>query len=147
MDFIYKVIAVIFFYCNFVAALIQPNSSVVVAKLYPDIVNLPYSHLPYYFNGYPNEVDLCIKNETCKYHEYLRDSYPKYKDKLCWGYEKDCKRENAFSKMECSGKLPTYMKTKDEQIDLFYRKADFGNFFVSINYNQANNWLCIYRLC
>lgn len=107
---ILNLISVIFFYCKF-AELVLVSSD----HIY-NYVNLPESHMPYYFNSFPNVIDECLRNNSCVYRSLL--SSERNKSEKCWGYEPNCAMENSFSKPKCSEKAPT-MKT-------FYNQADFG---------------------
>lgn len=87
-------------------------------------INLPSNHLSYYFNRHPAIADKCLKDDECTYREFLRSE--SYKRDVCWGYESECKKENAYSKPRCPGKNLSYIKDKQTQIDTFYAQADFG---------------------
>lgn len=118
MDFITKIVAVIFLYCSF--------GSLVVAWSINDHIDLPDSLLPYYFNRFPNEVERCLSNSTCIYRVYLKEKFPKLAKSKCWGYEENCNLENAFSQPVCLKEKPSWISTQDEYINTFYKQADFG---------------------
>lgn len=111
-------ISVIFFYCKF-AELVLVSSD----HIY-NYVNLPESHMPYYFNKFPKVIDECLTNNSCVYRSLL--SSERYESKKCWGYEDNCAIENAFSKPKCSKKKPAWIKSHDEYMKTFYDQADFG---------------------
>lgn len=120
MNFIYKSIAVIFFYCNFV------NLIFVSADDGYNYVDLPKSHLPYYFNSFPQVIEQCLSNSSCIYRKLL--SSDDYDRKKCWGYERNCQMENAFSRPKCAKDKPVWINTYEEYVKNFYDQADFGKF-------------------
>lgn len=127
MNLIHNIVAVIFFYSNF--------ASLVLVSAYSDdnYVDLPESHLPYYFNSFPKVIEQCLSNSSCAYRTLLAsDEYDRQK---CWGYEAGCKPENAFSRPKCAAEKPTWIKTYDEYVKTFYDTADFGElfFFQTLN--------------
>lgn len=67
-----------------------------------DAVDLPEEHLPYYFNNYPQLVDVCLSQDDCPYKEFLESS--DWDRKACWGYELRCRKENAINTVKCPGK-------------------------------------------
>lgn len=89
-------------------------------------VDLPESHLPYYFNNNPEAIWNCWGDVRCKHRPWLEHAkYNKYK---CWGYERDCTLENSFSIPQCSDQLPSRMKSKEHFVNTFYEQADFGKY-------------------
>lgn len=82
-------------------------------------INLPQSHLPYYFKNFPKVAEKCESDAECPYKEYL-DS-----DK-CWGYEYDCKWEKQYSIPACPGDHRGWVTNKFDQQNTFYTQADFG---------------------
>ncbi|XP_060562426.1 EGF domain-specific O-linked N-acetylglucosamine transferase-like isoform X2 [Ruditapes philippinarum] len=82
-------------------------------------LNLPVRHIPYYFNNNPYIKDLCKEDDDCPYKMTL-------KKKRCWGYEKKCPVENRMSVPECPGDSRGWANTKEDQIDQFWKGADFG---------------------
>lgn len=117
MYLILNIIAVIFI-CNFV------NLVIVSSDHSYNYVNLPESHMPYYFNSFPKVIDECLSNSSCIYRSLLNSD--KYNADKCWGYEQKCKLNNAFSKPYCGGQKPAWIKTYDEYVGTFYDQADFG---------------------
>ncbi|GFR10587.1 EGF domain-specific O-linked N-acetylglucosamine transferase [Trichonephila clavata] len=65
-----------------------------------------FEHLPYFFTSHPTESEACRNSENCPFKSLLDL-------KKCWGYEKSC-----------SPNLKA--KSKEEQIDLFFKQGDFG---------------------
>lgn len=116
MNSIYKIIAVILIYCNF--------TSLVFVSADLDRLNLPKSHLPYYFNKFPKVIEECLSNSSCTYRTLL--TADDYDSKKCWGYERDCKLENAFSRPKCAEEKPVWINTYEEYVKTFYDQADFG---------------------
>ncbi|XP_001599568.2 EGF domain-specific O-linked N-acetylglucosamine transferase [Nasonia vitripennis] len=82
-------------------------------------IDLPESHLKYYFNSFPALADECRKDSECPYKDYLDK-------KACWGYELGCTLENAFSSPRCPGDHKGWVATKKAQLDTFYTQGDFG---------------------
>ncbi|XP_053377294.1 EGF domain-specific O-linked N-acetylglucosamine transferase-like [Mercenaria mercenaria] len=82
-------------------------------------LNLPVSHVPYFFTNNPDIRDLCKQDEKCPYKTAL-------KEKRCWGYERECAIENRLSLPECPGDSRGWSSTKEDQLDQFWKGADFG---------------------
>ncbi|KAJ8686289.1 hypothetical protein QAD02_022083 [Eretmocerus hayati] len=82
-------------------------------------LNLPTNHLKYYFNSFPKVADECRNDPGCPYKSHLDT-------KACWGYESNCKTENAFSTPRCPGDHKGWVSSKKAQIDTFYSQGDFG---------------------
>lgn len=120
-----KTIAVIFVYSIFSILPVYSTES-----LYNSI-NLPESHLPYYFNNFPKVLDECLSNKSCIYHELLNS--PDYDPKKCWGYEPECELENAFSVPKCAAEKPAWVKDHETYLNTFYEQADFGYIRNQIN--------------
>lgn len=87
-------------------------------------INLPETHLPYYFSNFPKVAESCVNDDNCEYKEWLKNH--DYNKKSCWGYEPNCLPENRFSKPKCPGEKPGWLKTKDDQFEQFYIQGDFG---------------------
>lgn len=126
--------SVIFLYCNLIClALIWGSAYGVDAaaddKVVNDdlVINLPESHLPYYFNKFPKVIEQCLSNSSCIYRTLLENA--DYDRKKCWGYEPHCEMEHAFSKPKCADEKPVWIKTYDEYNKTFYYQADFGEFY------------------
>ncbi|KAK2582236.1 hypothetical protein KPH14_004582 [Odynerus spinipes] len=85
---------------------------------YTDI-NLPASHMKYYFHSFPTVAEKCRNDTSCPYKDSLDT-------KACWGYEADCKAENSFSTPHCPGDHKGWVATKKAQLDTFYAQGDFG---------------------
>lgn len=45
---------------------------------------------------------------------------------VCWGFEDDCDASRRYSSPVCDGDHKGWVKTKREQVDTFYKQADFG---------------------
>ncbi|EFA03354.1 EGF domain-specific O-linked N-acetylglucosamine transferase [Tribolium castaneum] len=82
-------------------------------------INLPDSHLPYYFTNFPKIREKCDKDPQCPYKTSLNS--PK-----CWGYEYNCLESERFSAPRCPGDHKGWVKSKSDQINTFYTQADFG---------------------
>lgn len=91
------------------------------------VVDLPDSHLPYYFNKFPKVIEQCLSNSSCIYRALLESE--DYDRKKCWGYEPQCEIEHRFSQPKCAEEKPVWIKTFDEYIKSFYYQADFGEFY------------------
>lgn len=87
-------------------------------------INVPDTHLPYYFATFPNVAEKCRNDANCPYTKWLNEN--EVDTMKCWGYEPHCKAVNAFSRPTCSGESPTWTPSKDEQVKTFYSQADFG---------------------
>lgn len=96
-----------------------------------DYIDLPQTHLPYYFSEFPNVANECNKSNACLYKDWL--SLNEIDRSKCWGYEEHCTLENAFSPAICPGDKPVWLKTKEEQLNQFYSQADFGYIRQQIN--------------
>ncbi|XP_035743152.1 EGF domain-specific O-linked N-acetylglucosamine transferase-like isoform X2 [Vespa mandarinia] len=89
---------------------------------YTDI-NLPASHMRYYFHSFPTVAEKCRNDTSCPYKFSSQDSF---NAKACWGYEIECKEENSFSVPHCPGDHKGWVATKKAQLDTFYAQGDFG---------------------
>ncbi|XP_031623122.1 EGF domain-specific O-linked N-acetylglucosamine transferase [Contarinia nasturtii] len=125
MDFIHKIIAVIFFYCNFISFVF------VLGDYGYNYVDLPNSHLPYYFNNFPQVIQQCLSNSSCIYRGLLTSE--DYNHNKCWGYERNCLATDAFSRPKCAKDKPVWIPTYDEYVKTFYDQADFGYVRNQIN--------------
>ncbi|XP_058802591.1 EGF domain-specific O-linked N-acetylglucosamine transferase [Phymastichus coffea] len=88
------------------------------ASNYSDI-DLPESHIKYYFNSFPVVAEKCRNDPSCPYKVHLDKE-------VCWGYETECKSEHSFSKPRCPGDHKGWVATKKAQLDTFYAQGDFG---------------------
>ncbi|XP_055390026.1 EGF domain-specific O-linked N-acetylglucosamine transferase [Condylostylus longicornis] len=93
-------------------------------------LNLPLSHVQYYFNSFPEEKNKCLHDSDCIYKDYLNHKYGNYNEKACWGYEKNCDVKERFSSPKCQSKFKIEGKTASE---IFYQQADFGYVKEQIN--------------
>ncbi|XP_074115240.1 EGF-domain O-GlcNAc transferase [Cotesia typhae] len=93
-------------------------TNVCASDIYKNI-NLPANHLKYYFNSLPIIAREYQHDPACPYKEHLNE-------KACWGYEDNCKQENAFSIPHCPGDHKGWVSSKKAQIDTFYSQGDFG---------------------
>lgn len=88
-------------------------------------INVPDTHLPYYFATFTNVAENCRNDgSNCPYAKWLNENV--IDTKKCWGYESGCDAENAFSRPKCYGESPAWMQSKEEQANTFYSQADFG---------------------
>ncbi|XP_066593339.1 EGF domain-specific O-linked N-acetylglucosamine transferase isoform X2 [Prorops nasuta] len=85
---------------------------------YTDI-NLPPTHIKYYFNSFPLVAEKCHNDSSCPYKDSLDTS-------SCWGYEDNCEPKNSFSIPYCPGHHKGWVATKKAQIETFYAQGDFG---------------------
>lgn len=90
-----------------------------------DFINVPETHLPYYFATFTNVAEQC-KNDgaDCPYARWLNENV--IDSRKCWGYEPGCKSDHAFSRATCPGESPAWMPDKEEQVKTFDSQADFG---------------------
>lgn len=107
-------ISVIFFCFAF-------NWTSVLASNY-SYVNLPATHLPYYFKNFPNVAEKCKSDEKCVHRSWLNER--SLDSDICWGYEDKCQREHSFSKPKCDG--AQLGMSYEKQMEFFYNQADFG---------------------
>ncbi|XP_078596851.1 EGF domain-specific O-linked N-acetylglucosamine transferase-like [Branchiostoma floridae x Branchiostoma japonicum] len=84
-------------------------------------LNLPESHLPYFFSSHHALARACEQDDECPYKEYIGK-------KVCWGYEKNCKKKNRFLNPTCTIANTGWGKahTIEETADLFWKEADYG---------------------
>lgn len=82
-------------------------------------LNLPDSHIPFFFTNNPDMRNLCQKDDDCPFKAAL-------KERKCWGYEKKCPKENRLSQPECPDSSRGWASTKEDQLNQFWKGADFG---------------------
>lgn len=119
--------------CNFfvlIPFLVFEISILTTAKKF-DFINLPKSHLPFYFNKFPNVAAECRLDDECPYKKWVENN--QIDSNVCWGYEPNCTLKNAFSVPSCPGDKPAWLRSKQDQIDLFYNQADFGYLRYQLN--------------
>lgn len=117
-------VAVIFVICLIVFESLQASKY--------NFINVPDTHLPYYFATFTNVAEECTADGVnCPYAKWLNENV--IDPKMCWGYEPECDTENAFSRPECPGESPSWMPSKADQVDTFYTQADFGYVRQQIN--------------
>lgn len=107
-------ISVIFFCLAF-------NLTCILANNY-SYINLPATHLPYYYSNFPNVAEKCKADQNCIYRNWLNKR--QLSSDICWGYEDKCQREHSFSKPKCDGAQLGI--SYDKQMETFYNQADFG---------------------
>lgn len=129
MNSIHKIIAVIFVYCKF-ASLVS-----VAGDYGANHIDLPESHLPYYFNSFPKVLEQCLSNSNCTYRTLLTSD--EYNNKKCWGYEPGCAPENSFPRPACAKEKPGWIKSHEEYEKTFYDQADFGKILFSKSYHAV----------
>ena len=84
-------------------------------------LNLPLEHMPYFFNSNQRLRKLCLTDDSCPYKEQASENSTR-----CWGYENNCKPENRLFLTQCPEDSRGWTKTKQEQIDTFWKHGDFG---------------------
>lgn len=83
-------------------------------------LSLPREHLPYYFFSHSETKQMCLNDPSCPYKN-LTDVMN------CWGYETSCEESYQMSRPHCPENAPYgWAKSMDEQIDQFWKSADFG---------------------
>lgn len=134
---IFKKITVIFFFILIISVTITLTDNNY------SYISLPESHLPYYFNRFPLVAEACkADNNRCEYKDWLTSE--SYSPDACWGYEPNCKMENAFTTPKCPGEHLGWVKDKAAQLNTFYTQADFGkitllsDFFLSFNIKKIS---------
>lgn len=85
-------------------------------------IDLPENHLSQYFNKIPEFAKKINETSNGPYKEFL--SSEKYDRELCWGYEDKCVKP--IKSHKCLGNHTGYVKSKEDQLDVFYAQADFG---------------------
>jgi len=88
-------------------------------------INLPPSHMVFYFNSNEKTRQKCLKDDTCPFKEAAITAGEPNAVK-CWGYEKNCQPQNRVFLPQCPNDSGGWVKTKKEQIDIFYSQGDFG---------------------
>ncbi|CAG7661329.1 unnamed protein product [Allacma fusca] len=106
-----------------------------------EIIDLPEDQIPFYFSNYPDEAQDCLESPSCAY-KYL-NAVPGIvhagRD-VCWGYEEGCHLEpKSYSHPKCDDDHKGWVKSKEEQIETFYKQGDFG--FVK-NVRNSFSLLC-----
>lgn len=134
-------ISVIFLYCNLIGlAFVWGVCDGADGDF---VIDLPESHLPYYFNKFPHMTEQCLSNSSCIHRKLLASA--DYDRKKCWGYERICDlQRHSFSQPTCAEEQPAWLKTHDEYVKTFYYQADFGEYFACFHYDCTKN--CKYRL-
>lgn len=66
-------------------------------------INLPPSHMVFYFNSNEKMRQKCLKDDTCPFKEAAEQAAENSTTKKCWGYEKNCKAENRLFLTQCPG--------------------------------------------
>lgn len=109
-----------------------------------DFINLPDSHMPFYFNNYPAIANECKSKGTskCPYTKILQkleNNDDENVKNCCWGYETGCEQKNSFSNAIChENSFGWTTEPKTKPIDIFMQEADFGkkykynNTFISL---------------
>ncbi|XP_069142595.1 EGF domain-specific O-linked N-acetylglucosamine transferase-like isoform X1 [Argopecten irradians] len=82
-------------------------------------LNLPTEHIPYFFYNNPDIKQSCQEDPNCPYKAELTQE-------KCWGYEKVCPEQKRMANPSCPGNSRGWAQTKEEQLDLFWKGADFG---------------------
>lgn len=82
--------------------------------------NLPENHLSLFYNTFPEEKVNCLKEQSCKNGDFVKSN--QYDPEACWGFESDCKRENAFQIPKCD----RGSERNEDPVKVFYNQADFG---------------------
>ncbi|XP_033745660.1 EGF domain-specific O-linked N-acetylglucosamine transferase-like [Pecten maximus] len=82
-------------------------------------LNLPTEHVPYYFYNNPGIKETCHEDPQCPYKAELTQE-------KCWGYEKVCSEDKRMSSPSCPGNSRGWTQSKEDQLDLFWKGADFG---------------------
>lgn len=94
-------------------------------------IDLPETHLPFYFNTFPNVANACKVDANCLHQKWLNVN--DFDTNLCWGYEDNCRREDSFLKPKCTSTNTNAGINTKQQMDTFYSQADFGK---SIDFRQ-----------
>lgn len=103
-------------------------------------IDLPETHLAYYFNNYPQVAVACRTDPNCPYRSWLlRNDDRKELSTRCWGYEDNCQAENSFAQPKC---IPNEYDDAPKLSNIFYKQADFGEYDY-IQYNAMCMNLCV----
>lgn len=89
-------------------------------------IDIPKNHLSQYFNNLRRFTKKLNETSNGFYKDFL--SSEDYDRSMCWGYEYECKKPLYMHR--CPGNHSGYVKSKQDQLDVFYAQADFGNNFV-----------------
>ncbi|XP_018014029.1 EGF domain-specific O-linked N-acetylglucosamine transferase [Hyalella azteca] len=86
-----------------------------------DDLDLPPQHLPGLFNLIPHLKEECRHDASCNFKAHLNSS-------TCWSYQDGCHftRSWSYSQPICNGDSRGWVTSKKEQLELFYKQADFG---------------------
>lgn len=84
-----------------VVILIVKAAAAAAAATDYDFLDLPYKHLPYYFNSHIKTAEQCFMDEKCPHSKYLRSRQTNAE--VCWGYEPYCSRKNSYWTIKCPG--------------------------------------------
>ena len=97
-------------------------------------INLHKDHLKFYFKNNLNLKNKCINDKQCPFKNILNENE-------CWGYEENCNIKSSYllQKPVCNGDHKGWVKSKEEQLDFFYKQGDFG--FVQMQRNSLK-YLC-----
>ncbi|GFO27782.1 Egf domain-specific o-linked n-acetylglucosamine transferase [Plakobranchus ocellatus] len=82
-------------------------------------LNIPKSHIPFFFKNNPNLENLCKDDGACPFKELIGKG-------KCWGYEPECKKSLRLSQPDCSGNNKRWATNIEEQEGKFWKTADFG---------------------
>lgn len=82
-------------------------------------INLPVSHIAPFFMNNQNVRYQCEQDEQCPYRTLLEK-------KRCWGYETNCSFDNRLFSPNCPDDSEGWTLTKEEQVNYFWKSADFG---------------------
>lgn len=97
-----------------------------------DFIDLPTSHLPFYFHNFPQIAEQCKQDSGCRYQKFLHKS--NWNRNACWGYENDCPKENAFDTPTCHPGAGHSKDSMEINAKKFYKQTDFGNVIQIIHF-------------
>lgn len=90
-------------------------SKITPPSLTPD---LHPSHVKYFLR---NNLEL-IEPSVLEYYNISREDVLQ----SCWGYEYQCRQQHRYKRFECNGSSEHWVKSKQQQEELFFSQGDFG---------------------
>jgi hypothetical protein len=96
MKYFIELISIWFTLAKFHASVASDNSTK-CTKIWKKI-NLPSSHMPYFFNSNEKLRVRCLNDQNCPFKEFADKEALK-----CWGYEPNCDMSRRLSLTACPG--------------------------------------------
>jgi hypothetical protein len=81
-------------------------------------INLPSSHMPYFFHSNENLRLSCLADESCPYKSQAHNDSLK-----CWGYENKCDLSKRLFLPKCPDDSRGWTTDKQTQIQMFWEQV------------------------